>query len=168
MAIKFASCTYEREQDILLETKSSTLKVWYIIRIVFLTVWISLDNMSLTWYYKPINSPRYQGFIPSLERAGRQQNSLPELKRQTTSARTPGHMTPTSGYTLGDKNNIPRISRPTVSSKYRTETPRLCFESQRRYISHDGHYVWSKARFLNDYYSCLYNAKGAVKKGTKI
>ncbi|KAK2169137.1 hypothetical protein LSH36_12g19040 [Paralvinella palmiformis] len=113
-------------------------------------------SLSTNWYYKPTNSTQYPSIPTRFEVHTRPRTMASDSL--ILSARKPPV----------NKAVLDRLSRPTLSSRQRFENPRLSFSHTNRYISVDGHYVWSKMAFFEDCYRCMYNPQGSMKSSKKL
>ena len=147
-------------------------------------------STNTSWYYKPINSPRYPGLVPkdpafitqSFNGRLGTANTVPTSPRnyRTTSrsytaqsqrtvsqsplggAKQHYHMTKKSPEEF--KLWLDEIRRPTEASMYRFDSPKNTYHFAHRYISVDGtSYKWHKMDVMRDSYKALWSRHGSVK-----
>ena len=141
-------------------------------------------STSMSWYYKPTNSPRYPGLFPKdpgFTMMTPTRTTFSPRHGQTRSKysaeHTNGHLRRSSlGGTIQPgqvmkkspeeyKVWLHELKRPTVSSIYKFCEPKNNFHFTHRYISVDGtNYKWHKMDIMKDTYKSLWNSHGAVKK----
>ena len=145
-------------------------------------------STSMSWYYKPTNSPRYPGLFQKDKR-------FATMSFSTVPATTfwprhgPGGIKSSAGHANGHLRRsssggkiqpgqvfikkspeeykvwLHELKRPTASSIYKFHEPKNTFHFTHRYISVDGtSYKWNKMDIMKDTYKSLWNSHGAVKK----
>ena len=144
-------------------------------------------STSMSWYYKPTNSPRYPGLFqkdPGF--------TMMSFNRPTSTVISPRHGPGRAKNTAGQTNGhlrrsstggtiqpgqvmkkspeeyrvwLHELKRPTASSIYKFHEPKNTFHFNHRYISVDGTiYKWQRMDIMKDTYKSLWNSHGTVKK----
>ena len=148
-------------------------------------------STSVSWYYKPTNSPRYPGLFPkdpgfTMMAFNRPTGTTPsatfsprhgQARTKYSAEQTNGHLRrSSSGGTIQPGQVIKKspeeykvwlheLKRPTASSIYKFYEPKNNFHFTHRYIRVDGtSYKWHKMDIMKDTYKSLWNSHGAVKK----
>ena len=123
-----------------------------------------------SWYYKPVNSQLY----PSISK---QKDFLViggttprlNLKKSTKNGESERPKSAAPRYRSPDeeKNFVRRISKPTLSSRFRYECPRMSFTYTNRYLTWDDHYIWHRLDYLSDNNNCLWSRHGGLRPPTR-
>ena len=121
------------------------------------------------WYYKQTNSPRYPG-LPGRDIFLTELAARTAVRPVTGTGRPLGR--PRTSSTLRSPEEqrlwLSHIGRPTVSSGYKHEHPKLSFSYDNRTVAVDGRYLWPKMDYFNDVHRCMWSRHGSMKTTYKL